>query len=368
MNPVQQALTFVVILFSVGLLGVFVYKLAPVLTPFMIAAVLAYLSDPLVEKLSATKWKVPRTISVIFVFFVVALILIIVMFFLVPALQKQLVTLAAKLPAGIDWIQSVVMPELVALGILPQDLGLDTLKTSLSKHMNQAGEVAKWMWQTLFHSGMAILEWSMHLLIVVVATFYLLRDWRKILAAIESLLPTAYAPTIIQITKQCDVVLSTFVRGQLAVMVSLGFFYGLGLALIGLNYSLLLGMVAGILSIVPYLGSIVGLGAALAVAYFQFDTLWPVIGVLGLFGIGHILEGMVLTPLLIGDKLGLHPVAVIFAILAGGELLGFVGVVLALPLTAILVVIIRELLHKLPSSLPISSKSKPSHKGKPSGK
>ena len=361
MNPVQQALTFVVILFSVGLLGVFIYKLAPVLTPFMIAAVLAYLTDPLVERLSVTKWKVPRTVSVVFVFFVVTLIFIVVMLFLVPALQKQLLALAAKLPAGIDWIQTVVMPQLVTLGVLPQDLGLDTLKTSLSKHMSQAGEVAKCMWQTLFHSGLAILEWGMHLLIIIVATFYLLRDWRSILASIKALLPKAYAPTIIKITQQCDVVLSTFVRGQLAVMVALGTFYGLGLAIIGVHYSLLLGMIAGILSIVPYLGSIVGLGAALAVAYFQFDTIWPVVAVLGLFGVGHIIEGMVLTPLLIGDKLGLHPVAVIFAVLAGGELLGFVGVVLALPLTAILVVIIRELLHQLPSALPI-------HKGKPRGK
>jgi predicted PurR-regulated permease PerM len=359
MNPVQQALLFVVILFSVGLLGGFVYKLAPVLTPFMIAAVLAYLSDPLVEKLSTTKWKVPRTVSVILVFFVVALILMIVMFFLVPALQKQLMTLAAKIPDAIDWVQKVVMPELVLLGILPQDLGLDTLKGSLSKHMGQAGEVASFLWKTVFHSGMAIAEWCMHLLIIIVATFYLLRDWRKILASIKALLPKTYASNIIRITKQCDVVLSTFVRGQLAVMVSLGVYYGLGLALIGLHYSLLLGMIAGLLSIVPFLGSIVGLGAALVVAYFQFDGMWHIVAVLGVFGIGHVLEGMVLTPWLIGDKLGLHPVAVIFAVLAGGELLGFVGIVLALPLTAILVVILRELLHQLPSSLP---------KGKRSGK
>ncbi|MGD9593126.1 MAG: AI-2E family transporter, partial [Candidatus Berkiella sp.] len=160
--------------------------------------------------------------------------------------------------------------------------------------------------------------------------------------------PTKYAPHIIKIARQCDVVLATFVRGQLSVMVALGTFYGLGLALIGVNFSLLLGMLAGLLSIVPYLGSIVGLGSALAVAYFQFPTIWPVVGVLLLFGVGHVLEGFVLTPLLIGDKLGLHPVVVIFAVSAGGHLLGFVGVILALPLTAILVVIFRELMHQLP--------------------
>jgi predicted PurR-regulated permease PerM len=126
-------------------------------------------------------------------------------------------------------------------------------------------------------------------------------------------------------------------------MASLGTLYGVGLALVGVNFSLLLGMLAGLLSIVPYLGSIVGLGAALIVAYLQFHAWLPIVGVLVVFGIGHILEGMVLTPWLIGDKLGLHPVVVIFAVLAGGHLLGLVGVILALPLTAMLVVLVREL-------------------------
>ncbi|HRE32955.1 MAG TPA: AI-2E family transporter, partial [Candidatus Berkiella sp.] len=130
----------------------------------------------------------------------------------------------------------------------------------------------------------------------------------------------------------------------LTVMVCLGVLYAVGLVLIGVNFSLLLGMGAGILSIVPYLGSIVGLGAALIVAYLQFDTLLPIVGVLVVFGIGHLLEGMVLTPILIGDKLGLHPVVVIFAVLAGGQLLGLVGVILALPITAMLVVLVRELI------------------------
>ncbi len=351
MNTLQQALLFVAILFGLSLLGAFIYHLAPVLTPFVIAAVLAYLADPLVEKL-AQRAKLPRTLAVSIVFLIVILLIVIVLLFLVPALQKQIMALAAKIPHFISWLQTALMPQLAEFGIAEQDLGLDTLKSSLSENMSHAGTVAKWVWTTAFQSSKAIVEGFMNLFIICIATFYLLRDWRSILEAFKALLPSNYASPIVQIAQKCDTVLSTFVRGQLSVMAALGAYYGLGLALIGVNYSLLIGMMAGILSIVPYLGSIVGLGTALALTYFQFHTLWPVLSVLGLFGIGHILEGTVLTPLLIGDKLGLHPVVVIFAVLAGGHLLGFVGVVLAIPLTAIIVVIVNELLHRLPSAAP----------------
>ncbi|MBS0288547.1 MAG: AI-2E family transporter [Proteobacteria bacterium] len=348
MNPLQYALLFVVILFSLGLLGAFIFYLAPVLAPFLLAAVFAYLADPIVEFFSKGKWKMPRTLVVILVFVLLLVILALVMFFLIPALQHQIQSLLTKLPIFITWLQTVLMPQLVAFGVDEKIFDIQTLKNVLTQHMSQASHAAKWMWQTVFHSGLALLEWLMHLLIVLVATFYLLRDWQQILKAAKSLLPQQYAATIIKIARQCDVVLATFVRGQLSVMVALGTFYSLGLTIVGVNFSLLLGMLAGFLSIVPYLGSIVGLGAALLVAYFQFHSALHIAGVLVVFGIGHVLEGMVLTPLLVGDKLGLHPVVVIFAVLAGGHLLGFVGVVIALPLTAILVVILRELLHKFP--------------------
>lgn len=350
MNLLQQALLFVAILFSLGLVGTIIYYLAPVLTPFIIAAVLAYLADPLVERLSRAKWRVPRTLSVIGVFLVVILLLLAAILFLIPALQQQLTVLVAKIPGVVNWVQQTVFPKLIALGLVSEDMGFENLKMELSKHFAQASQVAKWMWATLFHSGLAILGWLMNLIIVFVATFYLLRDWQSILTEIKELLPPKVAPIVIRLARRCDEVLATFVRGQLSVMVTLGIFYTLGLAIIGVNFYLLLGMMIGFLSIVPYLGSILGLGAALIVTYLQFHALLPIIFVSVLFSIGHILEGMVLTPLLIGDKLGLHPVVVIFAVLAGGHLLGFVGIVLALPLTAILVVLLRELLHKFQGS------------------
>lgn len=344
MTMTQQKSTTLITLICLALIGWLTYLLSPMLTPFLIAAFLAYLTDPLVEKLATgKKFKIPRSLTVAVVFVLVIFLVFIILFYLIPALQKQIIILIAKAPEMIDWVQQNLLPELATFGITTQDLSLNALKEAVTTHASQATEMAKWLWRTLFHSGMAILGGLMNVLIVLVASFYLLRDWRQILKACQKMLPKKIAPTVVRLLKQCDVVLATFVRGQLTVMACLGTLYGVGLALVGVNFSLLLGMLAGLLSIVPYLGSIVGLGAALIVAYLQFHAWLPIVGVLVVFGAGHLLEGMVLTPILIGDKLGLHPVVVIFAVLAGGHLLGIVGVILALPITAMLVVLAREL-------------------------
>ncbi|MFI4937545.1 MAG: AI-2E family transporter [Candidatus Berkiellales bacterium] len=346
MTGVKQALITVGILLGLTVLCLIIYQLTPVLIPFIVAAALAYLTDPLVEWASTGKYKIPRTLAVIIVFVVVIALLLIALLFLLPALQRQLVTFVAAVPAMLDWFQLKLVPQLMVLGLAPKDFGLDTLRAEIVNHTAEATQFAKWLWQTLFHSGAIILTGILNLLITLVAAFYLLRDWHAILKAMESLIPRSVAPTALSLLKQCDMVMSTFVRGQLWVMIALGTLYSVGLAIIGVNFSLLLGMMAGLLSIVPYLGTVLGLGSALLVAYLQFDTLWPVLGVLVVFGIGHILEMAVLAPMLIGDKLGLHPVAVIFAILAGGHLLGLAGVILAIPLAAIFVVLMSELLNK----------------------
>lgn len=342
MSITQQATLTLVTLLSVLVIGWLLLHLSPILMPFLVAAFLAYLTDPLVEKLSNGKYKIPRTLTVVGVFVLLMVVMLLVLLFLIPALQRQVVVLMANLPGMVDVLQQSMLPHLESLGIKPEDISLNALKEAVMSHATQATQMAKWVWKTLFQSGLAVMSGAMNLLIILVVSFYLLRDWRQILNTIQHILPKKTGPTIVRLTQQCDSVLSTFVRGQLTVMACLGILYSAGLALIGVNFSLLLGMVAGILSIVPYLGSIVGLGAALIVAYLQFDTWLPIAAVLGVFAIGHLLEAIVLTPILIGDKLGLHPVVVIFAVLAGGHLLGLVGVILALPLTAMLVVLARE--------------------------
>jgi predicted PurR-regulated permease PerM len=178
--------------------------------------------------------------------------------------------------------------------------------------------------------------------LIPVVTFYLLRDWDVLVARIRELLPRQQEPTVVKLAKNSDEVLGQFLRGQLAVMVALGTIYTVGLWIVGLDLALLVGMIAGLVSFVPYLGFIVGIVLAGVAALMQFGDAVYLLYVAIVFGIGQVLEGMVLTPLLVGDKIGLHPVAVIFAVMAGGQLFGFVGILLALPVAAVVVVILRH--------------------------
>lgn len=192
-------------------------------------------------------------------------------------------------------------------------------------------------------SGVALAAWLANLVLVPVVTFYLLRDWDVMVARIRELLPRQQEPTIVKLAKNSDEVLGQFLRGQLAVMVALGTIYTVGLWIVGLDLALLVGMIAGLVSFVPYLGFIVGIVLAGIAAMMQFGDAVYLFYVAIVFGVGQILEGMVLTPLLVGDKIGLHPVAVIFAVMAGGQLFGFVGILLALPVAAVVVVILRHM-------------------------
>lgn len=340
-STLQVSLGLVATLVGIAILCAIVYQLSPVLLPFVFAATLAYLTDPLVERMQR-HGKIPRTLGVVIVFLVVLSLLTLILFYLIPALIHQLTNLIQALPGIIEWMQQNLLVKLAALGFSPEQLNIETIKATLSSHMKEATKVASMLGNFLFASSMSLFAGIMQFLIIFVVTFYLLRDWPKILVASKSLIPKPYVTKTVQLVKKCDELLATFLRGQLVVMAVLAVYYTIGLALVGVRFSLLLGFLIGLLSVVPYLGSILGFAIAIAVTLVQFHEWLPIIGVIVLFGIGHILEGMVLTPLLIGDKLGLHPVAVIFAVLAGGQLMGMVGVIIALPIAAILVVLFRE--------------------------
>jgi predicted PurR-regulated permease PerM len=192
-------------------------------------------------------------------------------------------------------------------------------------------------------SGLSIIAWLGNLVLIPVVTFYLLRDWDILIARIHELLPKQYKSVITKLAKESDQTLSAFLRGQFLVMLVLGLMYSIGLWFIGLELALLIGMMAGLVSFVPYLGFILGIVAASIAMLLQTHELFQLLPVLIVFGIGQVLEGMLLTPLLVGDKIGLHPVAVIFAILAGGQLFGFVGILLALPVAAVIAVVLRHM-------------------------
>ncbi|MBE9549839.1 MAG: AI-2E family transporter [Proteobacteria bacterium] len=323
----------------VGLIW-FIRALGPVLTPFVVSAVLAYLGDPLVDRLE--KW-MSRTPAVLVVFSSMILSMMLIVLLVVPLLEKQISYLISQLPVYVDWLSNSAWPWLQQrFGLQGVDLGADQLIALFREHWQEAGGIAAAVLGDLTQSGMAFLGFIGMLFLIPVITFYLLRDWDALMENIRNLLPRYVEPAISKLAGESNEMLGAFFRGQILVMLALGIIYAIGLAVIGLKLAFLIGLVAGLLSIVPYLGFAVGLIAALIAAVVQFHDVLHVVLVLLVFGIGQLLEGMVLTPWLVGDRIGLHPVVVIFAVLAGGQLMGFVGMLIALPVAAVLNVLLRH--------------------------
>lgn len=317
------------------------YLLAPILLPFIAGALLAYLGDPLVDRLET--FKISRTLSVVVVFFVAFLIILPVFFFLVPLLEAQIKLLFAKMPGYIDWVMVNLEPMLKdTFGINIPALEIEQLKGTFGEQFSNAGGFFKGLIRTVSHSGMVVAGWAANLFLIPVITFYLLRDWDNLVAYIHDLLPRSVEPTVSRLAKESDDVLGAFLRGQMLVMLALGTIYAIGLKLIGLELALLIGMLAGVLSFIPYMGLIVGISVAGVAVMLQTQDPTNLLWVSLVFIAAQAIEGTILTPLLVGDKIGLHPVAVIFSVLAGGQLFGFFGILLALPVFAVLAVIMRH--------------------------
>ena len=328
--------------------SVLIYLLAPVLTPFMIAGILAYIGDPLVDRLEARK--LPRTLAVVIVFVVLTLVAVIALIILIPMLEKQLVILSQKIPVYIEILQTQLIPWLNTRFSLGLVIDPDQLKQSFNLDWKQAGGVATTVATYITRSGAFLAEVAANIVLIPVVAFYLLRDWDVLVDRVRGLLPLKSEPVVSRIAKESDEVLGSFLRGQLLVMLALSIIYSVGLGIVGLELALLIGLIAGMVSFVPYLGFIVGIIIASIAAVMQFGDMNHLAYVGIVFMIGQLLEGMVLTPALVGDRIGLHPVAVIFAVLAGGQLFGFVGILLALPVAAIIVVILRYLQEQYKSS------------------
>ncbi|MHA6494770.1 AI-2E family transporter [Pseudomonas borbori] len=325
------------------LLGWLLYLLHPILSPFLIGVLLAYLGDPLVDRLE--RWKLSRTWGVVVVFALFSLVLAAMLLVLVPMLGKQLVRLYQLAPQMLDWMQSDALPWVqLQLGLAEDFWRFDQLKVAFSEHLGETTDIVGMLLSQATASSLALLAWLANLLLIPVVSFYLMRDWDLLVAKLRGLLPRSREGLVVKLTSECHEVLGAFLRGQLLVMLALGIMYACGLMLIGLELGLLIGLLAGLASIVPYLGVVVGLGAALTAGLFQFGgDFYPLLAIAAVFMVGQMLEGMLLTPWLVGDRIGLHPVAVIFAIMAGGQLFGFTGVLLALPIAAVIMVLVRHL-------------------------
>jgi predicted PurR-regulated permease PerM len=339
-NKENKLIIAIIIIVALGLL----YLLSPILTPFLTGALLAYLADPLVQNLMRLRFS--RLISSIIVFLCVFLILFLLILLLIPLIENQIAILVDVIPNSIAWVQDTIVPWLKeTFGVSEAVINVVSLKKILTENLSKAGGAADWILKTVFASGIKIIEIVINLILIPVVMFYLLCDWNKFIMGIRNLIPRNAEPTVVKLSKECDEVLGAFFRGQFLVMLALGVVYSAGLTLIGLQVGVIIGLISGVLSIVPYLGFIVGIIIASIAAFVQFNTVSAVLLVCLVYAIGHLLEHMVLAPKLVGDRIGLHPVAVIFSILAGGYLFGFIGILLALPVASVVMVWVRYL-HK----------------------
>jgi predicted PurR-regulated permease PerM len=322
------------------LVGFAFYQLAPVLTPFAVAAMFAYLFDPVVERLQ--RLGLGRNIAVAIVFLGLTLFLFLILLLLIPYLQRQVTAFIRHLPDWLAWFQSTAVPWFrVQFGLDIDVPDMQQLIGVLQDHWKEAGGVAAAVLARVSRSGFALISWIVHLIVVPVAFFYLLRDWHVMIERIRELLPRSLEPIVSRLARESDETLSAFVRGQLSVMLVLGALYAIALWAVGLDIGPLIGLIAGLISFVPYLGAILGVLAGVTAALVEYHDWLHVLLVLVVFVVGHLIEGYVLVPRMVGEKIGLHPLAVIFAILAGGELFGFLGVLLALPIASVIMVVLR---------------------------
>lgn len=336
LRRLQWGLAALAALWLVALLG-------PILTPFVFAALLGWLGDPLVDRLERSGRSRPVAVTLVFVLMLMLLVLVVLI--LVPMIERQVVTLIEALPQYREWFMQTALPWVEQRTGMEITNWLDPqrLFELVRAHWAQAGGVASTLFGYLSSSGFAFLAWIVNLVLLPILTFYFLRDWDLLVERVAAMVPRNHIATVSRLAKESDDVLGGFLRGQFIVMLALGAIYALGLTAVGLNLGLLIGIVAGLISFVPYLGAATGIVLAVLAALVQaqgFDlTLLLLVG--AVFTVGQLIESYILTPRIVGDRIGLHPVAVIFAVMAGGQLFGFVGMLLALPVAAVGNVLLR---------------------------
>lgn len=319
--------------------GWLLYLLAPILTPFVAAGLLAYLGDPLVDRLQ--KLRLSRTPAVVLVFVLLFVLLISLIALVGPLIKAQVAVLAKQVPVYVRWLEGHFLPRILDFIGVEKGAAELGLAAFLADNWQKASGYAGNALATVSRGGGLIVTGIVNLFLIPVVTFYMLRDWDTIVQRVAALVPDKRQPQVFALAKESDEVLGAFLRGQLLVMFGLAVIYTSGLALLDLDNALAIGVVAGIVSFVPYLGLFVGVILAGLAAIVQTGSMLTVALVVLVFVVGQMVEGMFLTPRLVGDRIGLHPVLVIFAVMAGGQLFGFFGVLLALPLAAVVSVAAR---------------------------
>ena len=315
-----------------------------ILLPFVAGMAVAYFLDPFADRLEA--WGTSRTVATIIITLIFFAVVILALVLLVPLLQGQVLAFVEKLPQLVSsFLASIAPIQERVEGLISSDR-LEQLRDAAQ---SSAGTLIAWVGGVLariWQGGVAFFNLLSLVVITPIVSFYLLRDWDRIVERVDSWLPRRQAPAIREIFADIDTTVAGFVRGQGTVCLFLAVFYGVGLTIVGLDFGLTIGLATGLISFVPYFGMLVGMGVAAGVAFAQFTEVLPFVFVFAVFMAGQVVESMFLTPKLVGDRVGLHPVWVIFALLAGGTIFGFTGVLLAVPAAATIGVLIRFFLRR----------------------
>ena len=318
--------------------------LGPVLTPFAVAAVLAYALTPVVDRMDA--WggnRMPRVAAVVIVEVLFILLSLSLMLLIVPILAKEIPLMRAQAPVLFDKLGVWLQPLFTQFGV-QVSLDLSSMKALLLEYLNaNFSDAAGSLLSSLKLGGSVALTVIGNAVLIPVALFYLLVDWSRVVGLVMDLVPKRARDSVSSFTTEADMVLGQYLRGQFLVMIIMAVFYSIGMLLFGLDLALPIGLFTGLAMFVPYLGFGLGLILATLAGLLQFASIKAVVMVAVVFGIGQVIESLFLTPRLVGQRIGLHPLAVIFALLAFGQLFGFVGVLVALPASAVLVVAIRRM-------------------------
>jgi predicted PurR-regulated permease PerM len=313
-----------------------VWLLAPVLTPFLVGAVLAYALHPAVELLAARR--VPRTLAVVVVEVLAIVLLLSVLLLVVPILVKELPLLREQIPVLADRVNRSVTPWLAQWGFTAS-LDIASIKGWVLQYLDaNLEEGVAHLLNSARIGGSILLAVLGNAILVPVVLFYLLMDWPRLVERARSMVPPRMRPRVEGFFADCDTMLGQYLRGQLLVMLILAAYYSVALALFGFDLALPVGVFTGLVIAIPYVGFGLGLVLALVTGLLEFPGWYPLVAVAVVYGIGQLLEGLVLTPRLVGERIGMNPLMVIFALLAFAHLFGFVGVLIALPVSALLVV------------------------------
>jgi predicted PurR-regulated permease PerM len=326
---------------AVLVIAALLHWLGPILTPFLIGGMLAYVGSPAVSWME--RRRVPRTVGALIVMLIAFILVMALVLVLIPLVHNEFTLLAKRLPALAAGLYAQFAPWVDEKFGIQLQFDLESIKQLVADNLDSAQAVSLKVLGGLKAGGLLVVTILINLVLIPVVMFYLLRDWRHMVRRLDQLVPRRWLAKTRTMTSEIDNVLGEFLRGQLSVMAVLAVYYAVALSLAGLQFALPIGILTGLLVFIPYVGFGLGLILGVLAALLQWNGLPGFAAVLAVYGVGQLLEGYVLIPWLVGNRIGLHPLVVIFALLAFGQLFGFAGVLLALPVSAALLVGLRHL-------------------------